>query len=126
MANTFDWIEFRTINIETIATFYESVFGWKITDKEIADGSAVWIFDTGDEPRIQNLRRGGIWLRPAGERLGVIVYIVVDSIERTLKRVTELGGKAVNPKAPVGAGYAATFLDPDGNVFGLYQDKPTG
>lgn len=125
MANTFDWIEIRTSNIETTAAFYESVFGWKITEKETADGLAVWIFDTGDQPRIQNLRRGGIWLRPAGEHLGVVVYIVVDEIETALKQVTEFGGKPVSPKISVGAGYAAYFEDPNGNLLGLYQDKPT-
>ena len=126
MANTFDWIEIRTSDIVTTATFYESVFGWKTTDKETADGLDVWIFDTGGEPRVQNLRRGGIWLRPKGEPLGVVVYIVVDDIETTLKRITELGGKAVSPRAPVGAGYAAYFTDPNGNVLGLYEDKPAG
>lgn len=124
MANTFDWIEIRTSDIERTAAFYESVFGWKTTDKETADGTAVWIFDTGGEPRLQNLRRGGIWFRPSGERLGVVVYIVVDDIEVTLRQITELGGKVVDPKAPVGAGYAAFFTDPSGNLLGLYEDKP--
>lgn len=123
MANTFDWIEIRTNNIEKSMTFYESLFGWKTTDKTIADGSDVWIFDTGGEPRIENLRRGGIWLRPTGAPLGIVVYIVVDDIEQTLKRVTELGGEINTPKIPVGAGYAAFFKDPDGNLLGLYQDR---
>lgn len=126
MANTFDWIEIRTSNIETTATFYESLFGWKTTEKVKADGFDVWIFDTGGEPRVQNLRRGGIWLRPKGEPLGVVVYVVVDDIEATLMRVIELGGKAVSPKIPVGAGYAAFFTDPSGNRLGLYEEKNIG
>jgi predicted enzyme related to lactoylglutathione lyase len=126
MANTFDWIEIRTRDIETTATFYESLFGWKVTEKETADGFDVWIFDTGGEPRVQNLRRGGIWLRPKGESLGVVVYIVVDDIETTLKKVAELGGKAVIPKAPLGAGYGAYLADPSGNLLGLYEEKSVG
>jgi len=123
MANTFDWIEIRTSNIETTATFYESVFGWKITDKELAGGSDVWIFDTGGEPRVQNLRRGGIWLRPTRESLGVVVYVVVDDIDATIRQITERGGKIASPKAPVGACYAEYFTDPSGNLLGLYEDK---
>ena len=123
MANTYDWIEIRTSNIETTADFYESLFGWKITEKETADGFDVWIFDTGSEPRVQNLRRGGIWLRPKGEPLGVVVYIVVDDIEATLRRVMELGGKTVSPKAPLGSGYGAYLTDPSGNLLGLYEEK---
>ena len=126
MSNTFDWIEIRTSDIEKTAQFYESLFGWRITEKETAGGSEVWIFDTGSEPRLQNLRRGGIWLRPQSEPLGIVVYIVVDDIEATLNRVVELGGKATTPKAPLGAGYGAYFTDPSGNLFGLYEEKTVG
>ncbi len=123
MSNTFDWIEIRTSNIEESVHFYESLFGWKITEKETSDEFNVWIFDTGDEPRILNLRRGGICLRPKGEPLGVVVYIVVDDIQATLKRVTELGGQVTVPMAPLGSGYGAYFTDPSGNLLGLYQGK---
>ncbi len=122
MPNTFDWIEIRTHDIEKTAHFYESLFGWKMTGQETVGGSAVWLFDTGHEPRLENLRRGGLWERPPGESLGIVVYIVVEDIEATLKRVTELGGKVTAAKAPLGAGYGAFFTDPNGNVLGLYQD----
>jgi len=125
MTNTFDWVEIRTHNIETTAHFYASLFGWRISEKETAEGFDVWIFDTGGEPRVQNLRRGGIWLRPKSEALGIVVYILVDDIEATLDRVTELGGGIVSPKAPLGAGYGAHFTDPSGNVLGLYEEKKT-
>jgi predicted enzyme related to lactoylglutathione lyase len=123
MPNTFDWIEIRTNDIERMAHFYEGVFGWRVTEQETADGFAVWIFDTGDEPRIQNLRRGGLWQRPTGEPLGVVVYIVVDDIAATLQKVAEMGGKAVSPRAPLGGGYGAYFTDPNGNLLGLYEKK---
>jgi predicted enzyme related to lactoylglutathione lyase len=123
MSNTFDWIEIRTSDIEQAARFYAGLFGWKIVEQERADASEVWIFDTGDEPRLQNLRRGGLWLRPDGESLGIVVYIVVDDIEATLRKVTALGGRAMSPRAPLGAGYGAYFTDPSGNLLGLYQEK---
>ncbi|MDD3827040.1 MAG: VOC family protein [Anaerolineaceae bacterium] len=126
MANTFDWIEIRTNNMEATAAFYESLFGWKTTDRETADGSDVWIFDTGSEPRIQNLRRGGIWLRPEGERLGFVVYVLVDDIEATLEQVKRLGGEVVGLRIPVGAGHAAYFADPSGNLVALYEERKPG
>jgi len=126
MANTFDWIEIRTNNMEATMAFYESVFGWKTTRKETVGGLDVWIFDTGGEPRIENLRRGGIWLRPQGEAPGVVVYIHVDNIEATLQRVVEFGGKATSSRIPLGGGDAAFFTDPDGILLGLYEDKPVG
>lgn len=123
MANTFDWIEIKTHDVETTAHFYTALFGWSITKKETADGFDVWIFDTGGEPRIRNLRRGGIWLRPQEESLGIVVYVVVDDIEATLRKVTELGGEVVRPKALLGGGYGAYFTDPGGNLLGLYEEK---
>jgi predicted enzyme related to lactoylglutathione lyase len=122
MPNTFDWIEIRTHDIGETAHFYESLFGWKMTQKETVGEFDVWLFDTGGEPRVQNLRRGGIWLRPKSEPLGVVGYIVVDDIDATLKRVTELGGKVAVSKVPLGAGYGAYFTDPNENLLGLYED----
>lgn len=59
-SNTFDWVEIRTGNIKKAAKFYENLFVWKIIQKETAEESDVWIFDTGGKPRVENLRRGGI------------------------------------------------------------------
>jgi len=123
MANTFDWIEIATRNVAETASFYERLFGWQIIQKETADGFDVWIFDTGGEPRVQNLRRGGIWSRPDDEPLGIVVYIVVDDIEATLKKVRELGGEVVASKIPQGPAYRAYFTDPSGNLFGLWEEK---
>lgn len=55
MANTFDWVEIRVQDTERTAAFYEDLFGWQIIRKETAGGSDYWIFDTGDEPRLENL-----------------------------------------------------------------------
>jgi predicted enzyme related to lactoylglutathione lyase len=123
MANTFDWIEIMTRDIETTAAFYEDVFDWKVIKKDTADGSDVWIFDTGGEPRMENLRRGGIWLRPLHEPVGVVVYIVVDDIDSILKKVSELGGRVVVPRTPQGSSHRACFADPSGNTFGLWEEK---
>ncbi len=123
MSNTFDWIEVRTNDVESTAYFYEQLFGWTITAKETADGFAVWLFDTGNEPRIENLRRGGIWLRPQGEPLGLVVYVLVEDIETMLNKVTQLGGKVVGRKISLGGGYGAFFQDPSGNMLGLYEEK---
>jgi len=122
MPHTFDWIEIRTADIARTASFYEQLFGWTILNKTEADGTPVWILDTGGEPRLENLRRGGIWLRPAGQDQGVVVYVHVQDIAATLQRVTALGGTIDTPTMPVGRGHAAFFRDPGGTLLGLYQD----
>jgi predicted enzyme related to lactoylglutathione lyase len=127
MSNTFDWIEIRTDDIGATAQFFESLFGWKVTQKLEADGSHVWLFDTGDTPRLENLRRGGIWLRPQGEPLGVMVYILVEDIEATLRKVSELGGEVLSPKTPQGpTAFRASFSDPSGIRLSLWEENNDG
>ncbi len=121
MADTFDWVEIRTRDTERATEFYEELFGWKVVRRETAEGSDYWIFDTGDEPRIENIRRGGMWLRPDEANVGVVVYVLVDDIETALERVTHLGGEVVLPKTPQGPAFKAYFTDPDGTLFGLWQ-----
>jgi len=124
MVNTFDWIEIKTRNIERAAKFYENLFGWKVLQKIDAEGSDYWIFDTGDRPRVENLRRGAMWLKSDSENIGIVVYIVVDDIDATLKKVTELGGKIITPKTLVDPHrYRACFTDPDGNLLALWEES---
>ena len=122
MANTFDWIEIRTRDTDKAAKFYEDLFGWKVIRREAADGSDYWIFDTGGEPRTENLRRGALWLRPDDADHGVVVYVVVEDIEAILQQVADLGGEVALPKTPQGTAFKAYFTDPDGNLFGLWQE----
>ena len=74
MANAFDWAEIGTRGIEKTANFYENLFERKVVQREAGEGLEYWIFDTEDKPRIQNIQRGGISLRPADENLGVGVF----------------------------------------------------
>jgi predicted enzyme related to lactoylglutathione lyase len=123
MPNTFDWIEIRTHDVERSALFFEKLLGWKVQQKIAAEGSPYWIFDTGETPRPENLRRGAFWLRPAGEGPRVVAYILVKDIEATLKKVVDLGGRVKAPKSAEGQAFKAYFADPDGNVFGLWAEE---
>lgn len=122
MSNTFDWVEIRTRDIARAGDFYENVFSWRVVDRETADGSDYWIVDTGDEPRVENLRRAGIWLTPEGRGVGVVVYVVVEDIDAVLARVGEFGGESLGPKVGEGRAFKAYFRDPDGNLFGLWEE----
>jgi predicted enzyme related to lactoylglutathione lyase len=110
MSNTFGWVEIRTKDMEKTADFYERLVGRRVITKDIADGLDVLIFDTGDEPRIQNLRRGGIWLRPKGEPLGVVVYSVNSkSIPNVLLGLVAMMFLCSAPKRPLEARKSFAF-----------------
>ncbi len=59
---------------------------------------------------------------PKDKPLGVHVYILVDDIDAVLEKVEGLGGKATLPKGPSGKCFMAFFEDPEGNVFGLWEE----
>jgi predicted enzyme related to lactoylglutathione lyase len=114
VTNRFNWVEIRVRDLEKAKNFYGKLFDWKITGDENKDW-AYWLIDTGEKPG------GGMWRFPQGKPLGVLVYISVDDIDKTLETVVKLGGKVVVPKSKENGNAMATIADPDGNIIGLHQ-----
>ena len=114
LTNRFNWVEIRVRDLEKAKRFYESLFSWKITGDENKD-YAYWLIDTGEK------LGGGMWRFPEGKPLGVLIYILVDDVEKALEKIVKLGGKVVVPKSKENGNVMATFADPDGNLFGLYE-----
>jgi hypothetical protein len=112
--NRFNWVEIRVRDLEKARNFYGNLFDWKITGDENKDW-AYWLIDTGEKPG------GGMWRFPQGKPLGVLVYISVDDIDKTLIEVVKLGGKVIVPKSKENGNAMATIADPDGNLIGLHQ-----
>lgn len=53
--------------------------------------------------------------------VGLLIYIMVDSVADTIDKVTANGGKIVQPIGADAPEITARFSDPAGNVLGLYQ-----
>src|SRR5690349_9281282 len=90
---------------EDSATFYSSIFGWKVRKR--GDGELAF-----DDP-------GGVsgtWVKESDrtpeERTRT--YIMVDVIADTLKRIEAAGGRVVTPRRDIGPGLGAfaIFTDP--------------
>jgi uncharacterized protein len=83
---------------------------------------------TSDAPYYVGYEAGGqqIGLVPGGGPQAMstpVAYWHVDDIEAKLAEVTAAGGTVHEPAHDVGGGrLVATFLDPDGNVLGVFQD----
>jgi predicted enzyme related to lactoylglutathione lyase len=96
------------------AEFYTRVFGWAIRTR----GDGRLAFDDGIGEVSGAFETG----RPAQPNSGLLIYVMVDSVEGTLGEVVAGGGTVV---APIGADapeITARFADPYGNVLGLYQE----
>ena len=114
-------VEIPAANVEGAGKFYQELFGWKISH-DAGLNYSMWEAGNGDAyggfPQVSDEA-------PAGK---VLVYIASDDIDADLKKVEQLGGKIIHPKAEIPqTGWYAFFQDPTGNVLGLYTSmNPSG
>lgn len=58
--------------------------------------------------------------------MGLLVYIMVDSVRTALDAIVANGGEIVQPIGADAPEITARFRDPAGNIFGLYQEPSSG
>jgi len=110
------YIEIPASDVDRSAEFYQNVFGWETRRR--GDGSLA--FDDGVNEVSGTWKTG----RPPMVEVGLMVYIMVDSVEATCGRIVSGGGQIVQPVGGDAPEITARFADPYGNVLGLYQPKP--
>ncbi len=111
--------EIYTDDPEMVQPFYQDVFGWKFHKFE---GGPIeyWLVTTGDdkEPGIN----GGLTRPREGQSPGTLNTIAVESLDRTISKIEQRGGKICVPKMGIpGVGWLAYAEDPAGNVFGIIE-----
>ena len=108
------YIEMPSIDIDRSASFYKTVFGWNTRKR--GDGATAFD-DTVNEV-------SGTWVlnRKPMTEVGLLFYIMVDSVEQTIEMILTNGGKLVQPIGMDAPEITARFSDPAGNVIGLYQE----
>jgi predicted enzyme related to lactoylglutathione lyase len=108
------YIEMPATDIQRSAEFYKKVFGWQIRQR--GDGHAAFDDTTGEV--------SGTWVlgRPAATAPGLLIYIMVDSVAKTVDAVIANGGEIAQPIGADAPEITARFRDPAGNVIGLYQE----
>jgi predicted enzyme related to lactoylglutathione lyase len=107
------YLEIPTSNIQRSIDFYTKVFGWKTRKR----GDGAIAFDDGVEV-------SGSWVtgRPTSSGPGLLLYIMVDSVTKTIDSIDANGGRIVQPFGVDAPEKTARFADPDGNVLGLYEE----
>ena len=107
------YIEIPANDVEVSSNFYRNVFGWRLRRR--SNGSIA--FDDGVG------QVSGTWVlgRPPMSDVGLLIYIMVDEIEATTKKINENGGTIVQPIGADAPEITARFADPAGNILGLYQ-----
>jgi predicted enzyme related to lactoylglutathione lyase len=108
------YIQIPALDVERSVGFYEAVFGWTIRRR--SNGEVAFDDTVGEV--------SGTWVtgRPPSLEPGLLMYVLVESVERTLNTIGEAGGQVVTPLTPQSDGEAfASFRDPAGNVLGVFQ-----
>lgn len=107
------YLEIPAVNIDASANFYKEVFGWNVRTR--GDGRLAFDDGVGEV--------SGTWVlnRKPMTEVGLLIYIMVDSVAATIDKVTAAGGVIVQPIGADAPEITARFTDPAGNILGLYQ-----
>ena len=107
------YLEIPATDVHESASFYQRAFGWNIrfgdTDRPSFDDttgqvSGAWVHDRNPDPDP-----------------GILPYIMVADSDAAVAAVVAAGGTVVLPAGEYGTEILATFLDPAGNLLGIYQ-----
>ncbi|HEY7042881.1 MAG TPA: VOC family protein [Nocardioidaceae bacterium] len=124
MSNSVVHFEIPADDFERAQNFYREAFGWNMQHMPELQYTMVGTTESSEQgmPTNPGAINGGMGQRQSPHAEHPTVTIGVDDIDKTLERVSELGGSAVGEKNAVGdMGWAAYFKDSEGNVIGLWQ-----
>ena len=116
--NTIAHIEIPVKDLHTAKKFYESLFTWEIS---IIEGMTDLAFFKTSETHV-----GGAFVISDKVANGAIMlYIEVEDIPTTLKKIKQAGGTITKEKTEIGNnfGFYGEFEDIFGNLLGLWANK---
>lgn len=114
-------------DMERAKHFYQSIFGWEITEFPMPGGMKYMGITTtpmGEDhmPKEAGAINGGMMQRSGAVRAPVFA-INVASVDESIKKIDAAGGKVVTPKMEIaGMGYYAYATDTEGNVIGIWEN----
>ena len=109
------YIEIPAQDIDASAAFYKNVFGWNTRTR----GDGHLAFDDG----VGQVSGSWVLNREPMTDVGLLIYIMVDSVAASVDKVTAHGGTIVQPLGADAPEITARFADPAGNILGLYQQR---
>ena len=108
------YVEIPALDVARSAAFYQAAFGWN--SRKRGDGSLAFDDGVGEV--------SGTWVtgRPPMSTVGLLIYIMVDSVADNIGKVVAAGGEITQPNGAHAPEITARFRDPAGNIMGLYQN----
>jgi len=134
MANRVVHFEIHSKDPEKASKFYKDVFGWEVNEwkmpgVEMPDENRYWMVMTAPEGNQESGINGGMIFRKGdgpkdGDAINAFVCTIdVDSVDESVKKVTDAGGTIALPKMAIPTvGWLAYCKDLDGNIFGMMEE----
>ena len=116
----YNHVEIPADDMDRAKRFYASVFGW--TFEAAPSFPDYFLYQT---PSGEGSVGGGLGKRSVTSEEEIRNYIEVDSVDRALVRVAEMGGSVLTGKSDIpGVGWFALVRDSEGNRIGLFEALP--
>jgi uncharacterized protein len=123
--NTFVYFEIPADDLQRARHFYEELLDWDIismAEQGFEGFEGYWsvlVSDDFQDMQGGMMERDELFAQPR-------FYIGVESVDETVEKLQKLGGSVVMSKTAVGdMGWTVLFKDSEGNIFGLWQTKPS-
>lgn len=115
----FNHIEIPADDTKRARAFYEGLFGWTFTETPFGD------YMTYRTPSGEAAVGGGMGKRGESAPMTIRNYVGVDSIDDSVARTVELGGRVIKEKDEIpGIGWWAVINDTEGNELAVFQPMP--
>ena len=116
---TIGWRDLTVANAEEVRDFYKDVVGWKTQAVEM-DGYDDFVMTAPESGEgiagICHARGSNAELPPQW-----LLYFIVEDVDRSAARCSELGGQVLVAPKPMGGGRFCVIRDPAGAVCALYR-----
>ena len=117
-----DYVEIPAPEFENSKRFFSRVFGWDWTEY----GPTYAAYEGGSVE--VGLNGAGVpapaHAPGAEDPIGPFVLISTEDVEAKQAEVVAEGGEIISPIYPYPGGRRFHFMDPSGNILGLYQSDP--
>lgn len=114
------WVELMSRDPDSVKDFYADLFGWETVVEHVATTGSdyVW-FKIGDEPVAGMMAMPGEIPQEVPSYWSA--YFSVEDCSISGKAVIEMGGEVYVSTMSIGDGKFATFADPQGATFNVFQ-----
>lgn len=121
LLGNFSWAELNTTDWKSAWKFYSDLFGWKpTTSMDMGpEFGEYFMFGTDPKQSMGGMSNAATMMKAPAHWLH---YINVKSVDESVKRITEKGGKVLNgPMDVPGGDRIAQCMDPQGGVFAIFS-----